>query len=222
MQVKPLVKHYSTEFTLNFPAFEYVPGGRYAILGANGSGKSTLAKVLAGVLPSDDGLFRPGYTVGYMPQKSFGFRLPVEQNLRLAAPKGTGGDAGVQALLDELDLRRLGRRDGSRLSGGETARLALARVLARPWDVLILDEPTAAMDISSALLAEKAILRYQRETNCTLLLITHSTAQAERLAEQALFLHGGKLWEQGPCRELLHHPQRPETERFLQFTAGTP
>lgn len=221
MQVKSLVKHYNTEFTLNFPAYEFVPGARYAILGANGSGKSTLAKLLAGVLPADDGLLRPGCSVGYMPQKSMGFRLSVEQNLWLAAPKDAGGETRVQTLLDELDLRRLARRDGGRLSGGETARLALARVLARTWDILILDEPTAAMDVSSALLAEDAILRYQQETNCTLLLITHSIAQAGRIAEQALFLHEGLLWEEGPCRELLLHPQRPETERFLHFTAGT-
>lgn len=222
MELNALTKHYGDRLVLDFPAFQFEPGGRYAILGANGSGKSTLARILAGVIPADQRLqLQPDCSVGYMPQKSLGLHLSVTQNLRLAAPDGPEGERRVQALLEELDLLPLARQDGSRLSGGETARLALGRVLARPWDVLILDEPTAAMDISSALRAEACILRYQQETGCTLLLITHALAQAGRLAQQVLFLHQGQLWEYGPCRQILPHPTRPETREFLRFYAGT-
>ena len=98
--------------------------------------------------------------------------------------------------------------------------MALARVLMRPWELLILDEPTASMDMESAMLAEHLLTRYREETNCAILLITHDLPQARRLAEEALFLHSGQLWESGPAEAVLHSPKKAETRRFLTFYGG--
>lgn len=219
MEIRGLSKTYQGKRVLDLPGFTFHPNTRYAVIGANGSGKSTLARLLAGVIPADPGAsISGGGPVGYMPQKSLGFHLSVRRNLRLGA-KDAQAVERCERLAAELGLDALAKRDGGSLSGGETARLALARVLAGRWDVLILDEPTAAMDVPSALRAEDCLLRYQRETGCTLILITHAFGQAERIGQQVLFLHEGRLWEHGPAEQVLHHPALPETRQFLRFGA---
>lgn len=221
MEIRHLSKTYGGKRVLDIPAFAFEPNTRYAVIGANGSGKSTLVRLLAGVIPADPGAaISGGGSVGYMPQKSLGFRLSVQRNLRLGVRDAQAGERCAR-LAAELGLDTLAKRDGGSLSGGETARLALARVLAGRWDTLILDEPTAAMDVSAALRAEACILEYQRSTGCTLILITHALGQAERLGEQVLFLYEGQLLEHGPAEQVLHHPALPETRQFLRFGAFT-
>ena len=73
--------------------------------------------------------------------------------------------------------------------------MALARLLMKSYDMIILDEPTASMDTASIPTAEKMICDYQRRTGCTILIITHSPEQAQRLASRTIRLEGGKLCE---------------------------
>lgn len=218
IEVRNLSKTYQSATVLNLPRFSFRSGGRYIVIGANGSGKSTLARLLAGVLQPDPDsqIIRDG-NVGYMPQKSLGFHLSVERNLLLTAPKDSEGRERLESLMAKLGLDSIRCRDGGSLSGGETAKLALARLLLRRWGTLILDEPTAAMDVAAAIRAEECILRFQQESGCTLIMITHALGQARRMGDELLFFHGGALWEHGPAEQLLHCPQREETVQFLQF-----
>ncbi len=85
------------------------------------------------------------------------------------------------------------------------------------YDLLILDEPTASMDMESTVLAEKVVTEYCRNYGCTVLWVTHSLQQARRVAEYALFLKDGELWEEGPVEVLLYRPEKDETKTFLQF-----
>ncbi len=199
-------------FTLEMPELELAPGVIYAVIGANGSGKSTLARAAAGILKTD----RPvteGCTVGYMPQTSYPFRMTLRSNLLL-----TGGTAErADELMEALGLTSLADRQAKRLSGGETARMALARLLMRPCALLVLDEPCASMDIEATSLAEKCIMQYVGEKGCAALVSTHSVQQAERISGRVLFLSGGKLVETGETKELLSSPREEETRRFLDF-----
>ena len=88
-------------------------------------------------------------------------------------------------------------------------RMALARLMMKDFDLLILDEPTAAMDMESSLKAEGLMADYCRRTGCTLVLITHSLPQAERVADMLLFFHEGQLLEQGEKQRLLAAPACP-------------
>ena len=219
MRISAFTKSYGKKTVLRFPDHELPQGQIVAVIGANGSGKSTLAKVLAGIEPSDQRT-RPlaGVSIGYLPQKSYGFHLSVRRNLLL-----NGGDKTLAARrMDALKILDLQKARADRLSGGETARMALARLLMGSYDLVILDEPTAAMDRESTLLAEKLIREYVGETGCALLLVTHSLQQARRMADRVLFLSGGNLVESGPLEKILTDPDRAETRQFLEFYGFSP
>ena len=215
MKTLPVTKTFEGTRALDIPALELQPGKIYAIIGANGSGKSTFARVLAGVLPSDQG-GRPlaeNVQVGHMPQKSFAFRMSVLKNVCLTG----GAKERAMELLAELGIAHLAKRKAEKLSGGETARMALARIAMKPYDLVILDEPTASMDVESTLLAEDMMRRIVSESGCAMLLVTHSLQQARRVAHEALYLQKGQLLESGPADKLLYDPEKEDTRRFLHF-----
>ena len=218
MKLASCSKTYGGRTVLRCPALELAPGRLCAAIGPNGSGKSTYARLAAGVLaPDGGGRVADGESaVRYMPQKSFPFRMSVEENLRLF-----GGDGQrAERLMEALGLGGLRRQRARSLSGGETARMALARVLMQPCGLLILDEPTAAMDMESAIAAERLVDEYREECGCAVLLVTHDLSQARRMADDALFFYRGELWERGAAETVLCSPEREETRRFLEFYGG--
>ena len=215
MRIEAFTKTYEGRRVLDFPGMNLEPGKIYAVIGANGSGKSTFAKSLAGIIPADKKgmLLEKGCSVGYMPQKSYAFSMSVEKNIALG---GTDLERAAK-LMEHLQITHLAKKKANRLSGGETARMALARVLMKSFDLLILDEPTAAMDIENSSLTEELITQYCKETNCVIILVTHSLQQAKRVADEVLFFYQGQLKESGKKDEILQAPTQPETKRFLEF-----
>ena len=212
MKTPALTKTYNGRVVLSLPALEIAEGQITAVIGPNGSGKSTFAKILAGIERADEK--KPalsGASVGYLPQKSFPFRMSTEKNILT-----NGNDpARAAALMEALDIGALAKQSAKKLSGGETARMALCRILMRRYDLLILDEPTTAMDMESTLAAEKLIREICAETGCAVLLITHSISQARRIADRLLVLQQGRLVEQGDCAQVLNAPAQEQTRRFL-------
>ena len=214
MKISAFSKTYDGTGVLDFPGMEMKSGTVYAIIGANGSGKSTFAKILAGVLAADrKGKLLDTASVGYMPQKNYAFRMTAKDNILL---NGKDEDR-ANNLMDALQIRHLENKRADKLSGGETARMALARLMMRRYDVVILDEPTAAMDMETTSLSEDLILRYVKETGCTLILVTHSLQQARRVADEVLYFHKGKLLETGMKDTVLYNPAMAETRQFLEF-----
>ena len=215
MRINALKKSYGSRCVLDFPGLELAPGRICALIGANGSGKTSLARIAAGTEKADGGTppFEKRPNTGYMPQRSYAFRMSALKNLRL----GGGSRTEAEEMLEKLGLAHLAKSPGKGLSGGETARMALGRVLMERHELLILDEPTAAMDMESTLLCEKLITDYCRETGAAVLWVTHSLAQARRTADFAAFLHRGRLWEYGAAEKVLSSPDKTETAEFLKF-----
>lgn len=214
MRISAFSKTYDGIGVLDFPGMELKPGTVYAIIGANGSGKSTFAKILAGILPADrKGKLMDAAAVGYMPQKNYAFRMSAKSNILLNGKE----EARAESLMDALQIRHLENKRADKLSGGETARMALARLMMRSYDVVILDEPTAAMDMETTSLSEDLILRYVKETGCALILVTHSLQQARRVADEVLYFHKGRLLEYGAKESVLYEPVTAETRQFLEF-----
>ena len=214
MKIHAFSKTYEGRTVLDFPGTELEPGRICAVIGANGSGKSTFAKILSGVLkPDRRGPLSDAKTVGFMPQKNYAFRMTTKANILLNGPD----EARADRLMEAIQLTELSSKRADKLSGGETARMALVRLMMRSYDLVILDEPTAAMDMETTLLSEKLIVEYVRETGCALILVTHSLQQARRIADEVWYFHKGSLLEAGAKEQVLDTPERAETKQFLEF-----
>ena len=214
MKTTAFTKTYSGRTVLTLPELELPDGKITAVIGPNGSGKSTFAKILGGIEKADDKKpLLSDVSVGYLPQKSFSFRMSTEKNILQ-----NGKDpARASELMKALGIDTLAGHSAKKLSGGETARMALCRILMKRYDLLILDEPTTAMDMESTLAAETLIQETCAVQNGALLLITHSISQARRIADRVIMLCQGKLIEQGESEQVLNNPQQEQTKRFLEF-----
>ncbi len=156
-------------------------GDRVGVVGINGTGKSTLLRVLAGRFEPDSGVVRRGrgVRVGFLEQ------APV-------LPPGTVGDAvgpgwEAAAALDRLGMAPFVDRDVAGLSGGQAKRVALARVLAHPADLLILDEPTNHLDLGAVAWLEEWLAGYPGG----LVLVSHDRYLLDRVTTRMLELDRG-------------------------------
>ncbi len=217
IELKDVKKVYDERIVLNIPHLVFDLTKRYALIGVNGSGKTTLLRILAGILKPDSGevTSTTPNNMGYMPQSPYAFRFSVEKNVAIALDKEQVSKDQVLEALKAVGMDHLQHAYGNQLSGGETQRMALARMIVKPRNLLLLDEPTASADIRGTSQIEKALLKYADDNNCTLILSTHSPAQALRLVDEVLFLDEGKVIEQGPAEDVLHHPKHPVIQEFL-------
>ena len=230
LDMRGLRKCYGDRVVLDVDGLSLQAGRSYALVGPNGSGKSTFLKVLAGVLEQTSGYVdargasgdvRDELAVGYMPQNSYAFGFTVRENVALAL-KGSGlareeVRERVEGALEAVGMSALAQSRGSGLSGGEAQRMALARMLVRDLDVLLLDEPTASMDIAGTLLVEDALARYRERTGCLLVVATHAPSQARRIAQDAVMLSSGRVVESGPADNVFSHPVSEEGKAFLSY-----
>ncbi len=213
-----LKKTYGEKTVLDIDKIEFDLGKIYAIVGANGSGKSTFLKVIAKQIKSDEkaNLDFDGKKVCYMPQKSFAFKMTTYKNVLLATKGREEDKARADKLMCELKIDHLADQKANALSGGETARMALCRTIMNGAEVLLLDEPTAAMDIESTKITEDVIVKQKTEGK-TIVIVTHSMSQARRIADEVVFMKDGKVIERGEISSILDNPKTSEMKEFLEF-----
>lgn len=222
-----LRKKYGERVVLDVDGLVLESGRSYALVGPNGCGKSTFLRVLSGVEDQTagfvgvEGQSRASLAVGYMPQKSYVFGFSVLKNVTLALagsglPKEEAQQRARRAI-DEVGMTAFADKRGNGLSGGESQRVALARMLVQDLDVLLLDEPTASMDIAGTLLVEEALERYRERTGCLLVMATHEPSQARRVSAETVMLSSGRMVECGPTERVLSHPESPEGQAFLSY-----
>ena len=197
------------------------PGTITAICGPNGAGKSTLLEALAGLIAPDLGHVRLAETmlaamtpreraraIGYLPQRAeIAWDVPVRSLVELGRmPYGDARAEPVEAALAALDLAAFAERRAQALSGGETARVLLARVLAGEPRLILADEPLAALDLAHqlALLAHLRRAADEGAKNRTgVVLVLHDLALAMNHADRAVVLHDGRVVADGPCEDAL-------------------
>jgi ABC-type multidrug transport system ATPase subunit len=216
--LRDVVQQFGGRVVLEIPGLQFLPGRRYGLIGENGSGKTTLIRMLAGTSRPTSGIIEglQGKKVGYLPQSPYAFSFSVLENVAMALDGRKDAKELAQKALVAVGMESLVEARGERLSGGEAQRMALARVLVRSYDVLLLDEPTSSTDVRSMDLIETTLKEYVEKTQCTLIFSTHSPAQALRLADEVLYLEKGRLVEQGPAQELFHSPEDERTKAFLR------
>lgn len=216
IDVRGLQKSYGGRVVLDISALHVSCGERVALLGPNGSGKSTLLRLLAGSVAPDKGTLAVEGARGYMPQSPYAFDCSVKSNVLLALGRSPGAEDMAMRALALVGLTHLAGARGNRLSGGEQQRMALARTLAGSHALLLLDEPTAGVDMAAVDAIEEALTDYMERNRTTLLLSSHAPAQAKRLCTRVLVLDHGRIVEDGPPERVLSAPQSPEAAAFLR------
>ncbi len=206
-----------------------------ALIGASGSGKSTLLRCIDLLEEIDDGdVLLDGEVItdpaveavavrrrlGYVfqaynlfPHMSALRNVMIGERHAHGAKKAEAEERG-RALLARFGLA--GREDDKpdNLSGGEQQRVAIARAFAGAPRALLLDEVTSALD--PELVGEVlAAVRDLKAEGMTMVIATHEMSFAREVADQVAFLHAGRILELGPPDQVLEHPQREETRRFL-------
>ncbi|MFY0572792.1 ABC transporter ATP-binding protein [Archangium lansingense] len=228
---------------LNGVSFTLERGEILALVGESGSGKSTLARVLARLDTPDGGSLRlggedvlaaekKGASLAYRGRVQMVFQDPfaslnpvhtVAHHLeRPLLRHGRATQAELQtrvhALLESVGLtpaESFARRFPHELSGGQRQRVAVARALAVEPDVIIADEPTSMLDVSTRRGVLQLLRGLTRERGIGIIFITHDLASARHLADRVMVLYAGSVVESGQTADVLAAPRHPYTRLLL-------
>jgi ABC-2 type transport system ATP-binding protein len=200
-----LVKRFGEREALRDVSLSAARGELVAVIGPNGAGKTTLLSILARIQPADGGSVDwPSGEVGWVPQQPAVYgKLTVEENLALFARLEKVADvaASVDRMLDLSDLGDRARDEVGRLSGGNQQRVNIAVGLVAQPELLLLDEPSAALDPRQRARLWEFILRLAEE-GTAVVYATHNVQEAERYADRLVVLADGEELFTGPPREL--------------------
>lgn len=204
-------------------------GDVLAVLGPNGAGKSTLLALIAGLLRPDEGRIVLGERVVAdtatglcLPPHARGVAMLAQQALLFPhmsvaanvayAPRCRGqGRAAARAVaqrwLNAVDAEHLSDRRPAALSGGQAQRVAVARALAAEPQVLLLDEPMAALDVTAAPAVRRLLRDILRAQRRTAVIVTHDLLDALAIANKVIVVERGRIVERGPVRDILTSPR---------------
>ena len=203
-----------------------VPRGSFTgLLGPNGCGKTTLLKLMAGVLRPESGTVTlEGRILADMPRRTAARHLAVvpqdthpafdytsleivlmgrHPHLRPMQLEGPRDLAIAYESLEATGTLHLATRPFTSLSGGERQRVVIASALAQQPDILLLDEPTASLDLGYQLEVASLLRRLSRERNVTMVMATHDLNLAASMCDALALLRGGRLLRHGPTGEVL-------------------
>ncbi len=199
--------------------------GTTVIFGPSGGGKTTILRAIAGLEPDVKGHIRINQQTWQAPgvflpahQRRVGFvfqhsallpHLSVEQNLRYGWQRVGGTEAEFVQCVQQLDLAPLLQRAIGQLSGGERQRVALGRALLTRPDILLLDEPLAALDAVRRSEILGYLERLKQTTTIPMLYVTHAVDEMSRLADYLVLMKGGRVRQAGPALEVMNHPEAP-------------
>lgn len=177
---------------VNLPSLTIRRGEVYALWGRNGLGKSTFFRMLAGVLPPDEGIFENGMSVNYQPQHPYIFKGSCLENVLLGS-KTKDTNTAVK-LLEHLELADRLQVDAQLLSGGQKQCMFIARSLLTDGDLLLLDEPFSAIDAIRSDDIARFVLNYCKNQGRTLMVVVHKVELLDIFNENRLcFEDNGKI-----------------------------
>lgn len=197
------------------------------ILGHNGSGKSLLLKLLHGVINPSHGKIRwnqhtpssKQYWRTFLLQRPTFFKQSIEFNikfvLQIAGVDKSEHNQRCDHALEICGLTHLRQRNTHSLSGGELQKVSLARAWVLKPSVVLLDEPTVALDPPSVISFEKIIQQFEK-SGTKIIMTTHDLAQAKRLAKEVIFIHQGSMIEHTDAAHFFAGPQSIEAQSFIR------
>jgi iron complex transport system ATP-binding protein len=217
--------HYEADFALHDISVSVAPGSLTGLLGPNGCGKTTLLKLLSGVLKPERGAVHLGDSelrllsaravarqIAVVPQEThpaFDFTV-MEMVLMGRHPhlgafqlEGPGDLAIAREALAATGTAHLAGRAYMTLSGGEKQRVVIASALAQQPTVLLLDEPTASLDLGYQLEIASLLRQLNRERGVTMVLATHDLNLAASVCDTLVLVREGRVLAQGPTNDVL-------------------
>ncbi|MEL6349864.1 MAG: ATP-binding cassette domain-containing protein [Myxococcota bacterium] len=201
-----------------------------AIIGPNGAGKSTVLRTIAGAIRPDFGRIRVGERllldtasgvfappevrqIGYVPQGHGLFpHLSVVDNVAFGRP---GDRAAALETLSGLGCAHLAERMPAGLSGGERQRVALARALMVAPQLLLLDEPLAALDATARRRTRRFLAAHLRRQSVPAIVVTHDVRDVVALDAVVIAIEGGRVVQRGPAALLRQAPATPFVAEFF-------
>lgn len=211
-ELRRLKKVYDGRTVLDIEDLTLEKGQVTGLLGPNGAGKTTLLKILTFILEPTSGEIRfkdnrVDFTSGKLidlrrkvvlvQQQPILFTSTVANNvafpLRIRKIEKTERERMVEELLELVGMRSFRHAMAHRLSGGETQRVAIARALACFPEVILMDEPTANVDVENQIVIERIIGEINQKKDISVIFTTHNMIQASRLAEKTVFLFEGRV-----------------------------
>lgn len=227
IQVRDLTVSYGASRILQNISFDVAAGECLVLTGLSGCGKSTLARVLTGVIPNIipahvtgsanvaglDVIHTPTSQVArrvgavFQNPRAHLFHLRVDDEVAFG-PRNLGlsedeVSARVEYALNAVGLLDLHDKKPANLSGGQIQRIAIAAALAMRPDVLVLDEPTASLDVPGIQSVISALEKLRRQFGLTIVLVEHRLAEVRRIADKVLVLHDGQKVAEGKFDQVL-------------------
>ncbi|MBS3804094.1 MAG: amino acid ABC transporter ATP-binding protein [Oleiphilaceae bacterium] len=238
VKMQGLNKHFGELHVLKEIDLSVEPGEVVVIIGASGSGKSTLIRCVNGLeeyqsgqllvdkenlLPkgaSQKGLATIRKQVGMVFQQFNLFpHLTVKKNIMLAPTKvkevsDTDAARLADRLLDRVGIATQANKYPSQLSGGQQQRVAIARALAMDPRLMLFDEPTSALD--PEMIGEVLdVMRELAKEGMTMMVVTHEMGFAREVADRVIYIHEGRIVEEGKPEAVFDNPQHERTQAFL-------
>ena len=222
-------------------SFTIGPGESVGLVGESGCGKSTLVRLITRMLDvtAGDIIYR-GRNIGFIPARSFAgtqFRPKIQMVFQDPTdslnPRHTAFDAIAEPIrrlgsTDHLELqvseaaRKVGLPDEllprypHQLSGGQKARVGIARAIAMMPDLLVLDEPTAALDVSVQATILRLLADLKRDLGMSYLFVSHDLNVVRMLCDRVIVMYLGRIVEHGPAAELFRNPGHPYTRALVK------
>jgi molybdate transport system ATP-binding protein len=205
------------------------------LFGFSGAGKSMTLNLLAGLMRAEGGFIRLGNrilfdssrnifvppqkrAIGYVFQDLALFpHMTVRQNIHYGAVDLHGDEKKerVQEMMGILHLKRFSEKYPSEISGGQKQRVALARVLVRKPELLLLDEPFTALDISLRLEMQKLLKELRAAFSIPVILVTHDLYEAYTMADRIVVYTEGKIAQTGSPHDIFHTPVNPDVKALV-------
>jgi oligopeptide/dipeptide ABC transporter ATP-binding protein len=224
-------------------SLEIAEGESVGLVGESGCGKSTLARMIARLIdPTEGNILFAGRSIGVIPARLFA-RAPQRAQIQMVFQDPTDSLNPRFTALDAIaePLRMLGARRDARalqrrveelaeltglapelltrfphqLSGGQKARVGIARAIAVSPRLLILDEPTSALDVSVQALILKLLDGLRRKLNMSYLFVSHDLNVVRLLCDRVVVMYLGRIVESGPVREVFESPRHPYTRALI-------
>jgi len=222
-------------------SFSIGPGESVGLVGESGCGKSTLVRLITRMLdPTAGDIIYRGRNIGFIPARKFAetqFRPKIQMVFQDPTdslnPRHSAFDAIAEPIrrlgtVEHLELqvaeaaRKVGlpeellARYPHQLSGGQKARVGIARAIAMLPDLLVLDEPTAALDVSVQATILRLLADLKRDLGMSYLFVSHDLNVVRMLCDRVIVMYLGRVVEQGPAEELFRNPSHPYTRALVK------